>query len=867
MWMKQQNYKFTQDYLDCIAQAGIFTFWHKEKLIQADDIFLWVRKYTQKADFDDIFWKLAGIKQWASVLKDFVTKHYTSLQAEKVKTGKHTFHLDPIFQDYFAKYSDKWLEKMHFLVLLVASIDHVSPDITWYLEENDIDLAYMKTRVEKIIETMYQASIGPVDFFNMVKSMVHSLWLDVEHMDMFFDVNTLEDIETMMNSADDTDVADRPNNDDSNIKTESPDDEKKLTIEYFATDLTQEAKNDFLDPVIGRDKEIQQIIFTLMRKTKNNPLLIWEAWVGKTAIVEWLAHKIIKNDVPSKLQNKRLMMLDIWSLVAGTKYRWEFEARLKAILEEAMDPTNNIIMFVDEVHTIIWAGNAEWSADAANMLKPLLSRGKVQMIGATTFDEYQKHIEKDPALKRRFQEITVNEPSSEDTIAILSWLRERFEEFHGVSITDEAIASAVNYSTRYIMNKHLPDKAIDLVDEACARVSTLSQKLESNNEYWDVELQINKVKEKIESAIEKQDYFKAAEYKDEEEELKKKLKSIRSQNSLPKHLRPDVWSQNIWEVLSDKMWIPLEQITESEIHQLTHLDADLKDLILAQDEAVDAVVRAIKRSRLSPIESQKPIASFLFLWPSWVGKTYLAKLLATEYFWDEKALIRVDMSEFMEKHSVSKLIWSAPGYVWYEEWWILTEQVRRKPYSVILFDEIEKASPDILNVMLQLLDEWHLKDNKWRWIDFKHTIIIMTSNLWAAEFGHKQVSIWFDPKEGSWVSSKEMSLSDFDKVKERIMDTVKDFMAPELINRLSSIIVFRPLSKKVMASIFQKEFTSFVNIRKQKKKVKVPRYTKKKIAEVIDEIYDPQLWARPISRYLVDKIEPDLIEQVMKTSK
>lgn len=871
--MKQQNYTFTKDYLDCIAQASLFVI--KKNIdnteISPDDVFLGVWKYIEKSWFADVFWKMLWSKFWSKMIWSYVDQKFPEDQKFPAQANVK-FVLQKSFQDTFTLYKEKWLEKLHFLVLFMSCLDSLSDELTTYLQKHEFDIWFTKQKLEKIIDIIMEIDMTPIEFFQMVHSMVKALWLNISDMEMFFDMSQIEHMETMMSEGIDTLDPwswwwdQHKTKIDENSKKE----EKKLTIEYFSTDLTDEARKWYLDPVIWRWKEIQQIIYTLMRKTKNNPLLIGEAWVGKTAIVEWLAQRIITKDVPQKLQNKRLMMVDIWSLVAWTKYRWEFEARLKAIVEEAMDPTNNIIMFVDEVHTLIWAWNAEWSADAANILKPLLSRWKIQMVWATTFDEYQKHIEKDAALKRRFQEITVDEPSRDDTIAILKWIREKFEAYHGVSISDESIEYSVRYSMRYIMNKHLPDKAIDLIDEACARVSTLSQKLENNSDYSKLEKKIEKLQERIQTSIEKQDYFKAAELKDKEEEMKKQLSEMRSQHTLPDHLRPKVESIHVWQVLSDKMWLPLEQVTESEVKQLSHLDNDLKELIYSQEEAVNAVVRAIRRSRLSPIEHKKPIASFLFLWPSWVGKTYLAKLLAEEYFGDPKALIRVDMSEFMERHSVSKLIWSAPWYVWYDEWWMLTEQVRRKPYSVILFDEIEKASPDILNIMLQILDEWHLKDNKGRWIDFKNTIIIMTSNLWAEEFGQKQVSIWFDHMRNttsSWawddIGYDEMSEEDFEIVKERILAEVKEFMAPELINRLSSMIVFRPLSKDILWKIFKKEFKNFITTWKQKKWLKFPTFWPKKISKIIDEIYDPQLWARPIERYIHDEIEPGLIEQVM----
>lgn len=638
------------------------------------------------------------------------------------------------------------------------------------------------------------------------------------------------------------------------------DEEKKLTIEYFSTDLTGEARSNYLDPVIGREKEIEQVIYTLLRKNKNNPLLIGEAGVGKTAIVEGLAQRIVEKKVPDKLQNKRIMMLDMGSLIAGTKYRGEFEGRLKAIIEEAVDPLNNIILFIDELHTIIGAGSAEGSNDAANMLKPLLARGKLQLIGATTFDEYQKHIEKDPALKRRFQELHVQEPTQEVAIQIMQGLKPKYEEFHGVNISDEAIEKAVLYSVRYMMNKFLPDKAIDIIDEACARLSTLQAKLESNDEWLKVEETIKQIQKKIEKAIEKQDYFKAAELKEQEEELKTKLKTLRQQHSLPKHLRPTVEVEHIGQVLSDKLGIPASKITESDIKKLAELDVHMKKFVLGQDEAVDAVVKAIRRNRLSAISKNKPIGSFLFLGPSGVGKTYIAKMLAKEYFADEKALIRVDMSEFMEKYSVSKLLGSAPGYVGYEEGGVLTEQIRRKPYSVVLFDEIEKASPDVLNILLQILDEGHLKDSKGRRIDFKNTIIILTSNIGSEEFGKKMSRIGFMDKE----SVVKYSDAQFADIKDRVVNQVKDRLPPELLNRLSAQIVFRPLTKELLTDIFKKELHEFYTQRSVKDGVKLPKLSQKKIAEIIDEIYDPAYGARPVERYIHDKIEPELIEQLLK---
>lgn len=444
--------------------------------------------------------------------------------------------------------------------------------------------------------------------------------------------------------------------------------------------------------------------------------------------------------VPEKLIGKRVFLLDMGTLVAGTKYRGEFESRMKSILEEATDPTNNIILFIDELHTIIGAGGQDQN-DAAQMLKPLLSRGKIKLIGATTFDEYQKYIEKDAALKRRFQEVVVDEPSIEITKQIILGLKPIYEDFHGVALSEEAIDVAISLSKRYILNKQLPDKALDIIDEASARKSTMQQKLDNDDSYKKQEKKIEKIQKQIEDAIENQDYFSAAELKSQEEELKKELQKIRSNKNIPMNLRSVISAEDIGKVLADKTGIPTNIVNEDEITKLKRLDGELKDQIIGQNEAVDNVVKTLIRSRLSVIRKNKPIGSFLFLGPSGVGKTYLAKLIAKTYFGDENAMIRFDMSEFMEKFSVSKLIGSPAGYIGYDEGGGMTEAVKRKPYSVLLLDEIEKAAPDVLNILLQILDEGQLKDSKGRRVDFKNTIIIMTSNIGTEEFSKKKTSI------------------------------------------------------------------------------------------------------------------------------
>lgn len=859
---KKQMFAFTKDYMEAIAQAWFFTYQHGEHVMDSTDILLGTWQFTKKHTFFNLFWKFLWWKN-PSILRKVIDEMYGDELKQLPKQSRIKFTIDGFFHEQFLKWRKKWLKKYSFLVLLHTTLNNLSEELEVYLLHEKIDLEKSKKKLEKIILMLDQVDLSVVEFFNVLHHMMMSMWLKVEQMDMFVDIAQIKQMKWKAGFVMQTwdEALKERGGDEWNIEDiKDEDDDKKLTIEYFATDLTDEASNNLLDPIIGRDKETDQLIYTLLRKTKNNPLLIWEAGVGKTAIVEGLAQRMVENKVPEKLRGKRVMMLDMWALVAGTKYRGEFEARLKAITEEAMDPMNGIILFIDELHNIIWAWSAEGTGDAANILKPLLARGKLQLIGATTFDEYQKHIEKDAALKRRFQELHVDEPSRDVAIEILMWIREKFEEYHGVNISDIAIEKAVDYSIRYMMNKHLPDKAIDIIDEACARLSTLQAKLESNDDYVTLEKSIKDLQKQIEKAIEKQDYFKAAELKEDEEAAKQKLKSMRQQNTLPKHLRPTVEVEHIGKVLSDKLWIPSDQITQSEIHKLANLDKHLQSMILGQDEAVKSIVKAVRRNRLSAVEQKKPIGSFLFLGPSWVGKTYLAKLLAQEFFGSDTSLIRVDMSEFMEKHSSSKMIGSAPGYVGYEEWGVLTEQVRRKPYSVVLFDEIEKASPDVLNVLLQLLDEGHLKDNKGRWIDFKNTIIIMTSNIGSEYFGKSVARIGFTDKD----NGKEYADKQFDEMKEKVLEQAKKRMKPELLNRLSEQIVFKPLSKEILSDIFMMKLKDFYNVWKTKPGINLPKFGKQRVIKVIDDIYNPQFGARPIERYLYGELEEQLIQQVME---
>lgn len=836
-----------------------------------------------------VFWRLVGISDVKSFLQYFknTPSHYP--QRGIISSNFSTPHQSLEIPEFISKNHDilsrQWLSYLDFFAVRYGAIHDLSPAFKKYCKHNNISIKNIISQTIRLSENNILLQSGSFAFLNIVTTLMKRLSLQADDIAML-SITTSQEIDTLIQAFGiqseqqfienndgrlfphnnyESDVIDQEDQEDiSPKKGDKKAKEKKLMVDIYGTDLTQEAKDNRLDPVIGRKHEIEQITYTLLRKTKSNPLLIGEAGVGKTAVVEWLAQQIALGNVPEKLKNKRIIMLDVSSMVAGTKYRGDFEARFKAIMEEATDPTNNIILFIDEIHTMIGAWGAAGTDDAAQLIKPLLARGRLKLIAATTFDEYQQHIEKDAALKRRFQEVYINEPNLEDTKTILLGLKSNFEEFHNVRITDESIDSAIALAQRYIMNKYFPDKAIDIIDEAAARASTFTTLIEKDEHHQSLQQEIAKLSEKIQAAITDQDYFLAAELKIKEKELKEKLHTVRSSKALPLHLRPVVDIHDIGRVLADKTGVPTSIVTESEIDKLQRLKEHLWTKILWQEQAVESVVKTLQRSRLSMVEKNKPIASFLFLGPSGVGKTYLAKLIAEEYFGDPKAMIRVDMSEFMETYTVSKLIWSAPGYVGYESGGLLTEQVRRKPYSVILLDEIEKANRDVLNVLLQILDEGQIKDNKWRVISFKSTIIIMTSNLGAEEFGKKKASIGFGDRahdDKKW----EYSDSDRKQITDKVQEHVKDFISPELQNRIDYSIIFKPITKLLLQDIFKIRLSEFLAVRSQKTDLKIPKYSDKKIATIIDEIYNPQFWARPIEKYIYDTIEPELIDQIMNT--
>jgi len=853
---------YTAHARDVLNLATVMTEWHR---ISADHIFLssaWKITAHQHAD---LLWKMIGIRNVASFKEALAAKcHIDDFSLPEI----HDYANLPIDDIIFGLL----LEYKNFVdvsALLYVSAHNLSPSLRQDLFlDNDVD-AFMRW-LTNLIKRLASMEIPLYTFMDKMGTILTSLNISVDAVDMIQLVDMVggDWLSWMIvwSSSDDVDVIEVGNDSgwssSSSSKKKGKKDDTKLACEYFGTDITDDARHGRLDPCIGRDKEIDQVIYTLLRKSKNNPLLIGEAWVGKTAIVEWLAMKIVAGDVPEKLKNKRIFTLDMGTLVAWTKYRGDFETRFKTILDEAADPVNNIILFIDELHTIIGAGGANGTDDAAQLIKPMLARGKIKLIGATTFDEFQKHIEKDAALKRRFQEIHVNEPSHADTKKILIWLRSRYEDFHGVSITDEALDQAIALTSRYVLNKFLPDKSIDVIDEASARKSTLLAKTETDEQYQALLKKIEDIDARVAQCVEDQDYYTAATLKKEQEALKQSLLDLKQSHTVPHHLRPIVTGLDIGQVLADKMWLPTSIINEDEIAKLKRLDQQMSMTIKWQEEATKAIVSTMQRNRLSVIAKNKPIASFLFLGPSGVGKTFCAKTLAKEYFGDEKALIRVDMSEFMEKYSVSKLLWSAPWYVGFESWWVLTEAVRRQPYSVVLFDEIEKADPDVLNILLQILDEWHLKDSKGRLVSFKSTVVIMTSNIGHTEFAKKQQSIGFGATKKS---AADAETKEFASIQTRVLDIVKEKLSPELLNRIDYKIVFRPLSKLMMKEIFQAQRKDFLALWKQAHPtLTLPKLSSKEIDAIIDEIYNPQFGARPIASYIHNTLEPKIIAELMK---
>mgnify|MGYP003371737710 CR=1 FL=1 len=626
------------------------------------------------------------------------------------------------------------------------------------------------------------------------------------------------------------------------------------TLNQFGSDLTKSAREGKLDPVIGRKTEIDRVTQILSRRTKNNPCLIGEPGVGKTAVVEGLAEKIVADDVPEMLKNKRVVSLDISGMVAGAKYRGDFEERIKKCLSEVRK-AGDVILFIDEIHTIVGAGSAEGAVDAANILKPLLARGEVQVIGATTLNEYRKYIEKDSALERRFSPVTVGEPSEDETIQILQGLRDKYEAHHNVKITEEAIKSAVELSVRYINDRFLPDKAIDLIDEAASRVKMRTYTMPDSLK--DIEEKIESLDREKEEAIRVQDFEKAATLRDKEkaekEKLEKEKKKWQSKNS--KNIM-NLTAEDIAEVIASWTGIPVNKITQDENEKLKHLEETLHKRVIGQNEAVEAVSKAIRRGRVGLKDPNRPIGSFLFLGPTGVGKTELSKALSEALFGNEDSMIRIDMSEYMESHSVAKLIGSPPGYVGYDEGGQLTEKIRRKPYSVILFDEIEKAHPDVMNMLLQILDDGRLTDATGRTVNFKNTVIIMTSNVGARMITDK-TTLGFSKSE----DNKDGQEKEYENIKKDVMSELKKQFRPEFINRIDDIIVFHKLTKEDIDKIIEIMLKQVQErLIKQEYNVEIDNSVKDLVAK---KGIDTNYGARPLKRAIQSNVEDKIAEAIL----
>ena len=623
------------------------------------------------------------------------------------------------------------------------------------------------------------------------------------------------------------------------------------TLDQYSRDLTEMARQGVMDPVVGREEEIGRVIQILSRRTKNNPCLIGEPGVGKTAVVEGLAQRIAQGLVPEKMKNRRLVVLDLSGMVAGSKYRGEFEERIKKVIAEVMEHPG-ILLFIDELHTIIGAGGAEGALDASNILKPSLSRGEIQIIGATTIEEYRKHIEKDAALERRFQPVTVEEPTEEQAVEILKGLRPYYEKHHGVTITDEALEAAVKMSIRYIADRHLPDKAIDLMDEASSRVQLTG--ITVPPQLKEMEQNLHALAEKKEEAIREGDFSRARELQEGQKELEESYEKLKKrQEQRYKNIKMQVTEENIAQIVSSWTKIPVQKLAQKESKRLAGLEKELHKRVIGQEEAVEAVAKAIKRGRVGLKDPARPIGSFLFLGPTGVGKTELSKALAETVFGSEQAMIRVDMSEYMEKHSVSKLIGSPPGYVGYEEGGQLSEKIRRNPYSVILFDEIEKAHPDVFNILLQVLDDGHITDAQGRKVDFKQTCIIMTSNAGAQSI--------VEPKRLGF-SQGEDKKKDYEDMKRGVMEEVRRIFKPEFLNRVDEILVFHMLDKQ--------EIRQIVNIlvkkleKRCKEQLDIELVVRNSVKDYLAENgFDSKYGARPLKRAIQNKLEDRMAEEIL----
>lgn len=766
----------------------------------------------------------------------------------------------------------------HILLGLVSEESGVAATV---LQQNGLSAEDLKDLIERTIGTGSRTVITPDDFTPRTKRVMQTAmvlsarlghgYVGTEHLLMAliserdgYAIRFLEELNVNINSVlsslkasmgADSEEENQQSGIDGMLNKNGQSKGGSNALSKFGRDLTAAAKNGEIDPVIGREEEIQRVIQILSRRTKNNPVLIGEPGVGKTAVAEGLALRIVKGEIPEILKNKKIVSLDLTGMIAGTKYRGDFEERIKAAIDE-VKKSKDIILFIDELHTIVGAGSAEGSADAANILKPSLARGDFQVIGATTMEEYRKYIEKDAALERRFQPVTVGEPSQEEAVEILKGLRDRYEAHHKVKITDEAIESAVTLSSRYIADRYLPDKAIDLIDEAASRVRLSS--LTYPQEIKELEDKIKKLENEKASAVNEQDFENAAKIRDKQKEASAKLEEMKkSWKDKNANVSGEVKGEDIAEIVSQWTGVPVFQLTEEESQRLLKMEDILHKRVVGQNEAVTAVAKAIRRGRVGLKDPKRPVGSFIFLGPTGVGKTELCKALAEAMFGDENAMLRLDMSEYMEKHTVSRLVGSPPGYVGYDEGGQLTEKVRRKPYSVVLFDEIEKAHPDVFNILLQILEDGRLTDSQGRTVDFKNTVIIMTSNVGARLITDQQngLGFAFDNPENKKEKTNE-------EIREAVIGELKKLFRPEFLNRVDDIIVFNKLTQEEIKEIAGKLLE---NLKARLKAVDIDaEFTDQAVTEISNEGYDDTYGARPLRRAITSKIEDALSEKMLE---
>ena len=721
--------------------------------------------------------------------------------------------------------------------LLYALLSQKNTAATVVLENMKVSTAEMQKKIEEVFQQNEAYRYAVTSFFQPLEKMLSQIGGGM----MAFSANPVE----------------RQAEPGQGIKkdTEAGKDSKTPALDFFTTDLTAEARQGKLDPIIGRDYEIGRVISILSRRTKNNPVLIGEAGVGKTAVAEGLAQRIATEMVPANLLDKKVLMLDMSSVVAGTKYRGEFEVRMKQIIDEASVSENEVILFVDEIHTLIGAGSAEGSMDAANILKPALGRGKVQVIGATTLKEYRR-IEKDPALERRFQPVQVEEPKEDEAVQILEGLRPKFEEYHNLRITPEAIKAAVTLSKRYLHDRFLPDKAIDLIDEAAAAkaVRVSDQDLVKMKK---LRRQIAAVVAKKEAAAAAQNYAVAENHREEELKLTTELQKLKTNRHLPESLKPVIGEEEIAGVVSQITRVPLTKMLADDIANLRDLETVIEEKLRGQTTVVKRVAQAIRRNRVGLTAKNRPIASFLFLGPTGVGKTEMVRILSKEIYHNPDALIKIDMSEFMERHNASRLVGAAAGYVGYEEGGQLTEAVRRKPYSIVLFDEIEKAHPEVFNILLQILEDGSLTDNKGRRIDFSNTIVVMTSNLGSEQLNREAASIGFNLTTDEQKAKEQ----EFNMLEAEVQKTVRNFFKPELVNRIDQILVFKPLDKAAIADIVQlglKELSERLHEKHYHLTYQAPV-----LSYLTEKSYHPESGGRMVRRVLATEVEDRITEAIL----